>query len=136
MQKYFFIRTNGRYVKINFDEIIYVEGCRNYVKLVTDIKSHLVLFSMKGVEKLLPAQLFRRIHKSFIVSLDKMTGFDGEKVYLKDKELPIGHQYKGELEKAVMIASDSVSESLISDSFYTVPMIVNGNQRRDYFEAG
>lgn len=136
MQKYFFIRANGRYVKINFVEVFYVEGRQNYVKILTENKTHLVLITMKRIEQLLTTYLFKRIHKSYIVSLDKITGFDSDRVYLKDKELPIGQQYKGELEKAVMIVNDSVSESIISNSFFTIPMVVNGNQRRDYFEAG
>jgi DNA-binding LytR/AlgR family response regulator len=107
MQKFFFIRMDGKYVKINFNEIIYVEGCKNYIKIITDLKSYLVLITMKRMEEILPAILFQRIHKSFIVSLERVLEFNTDSVYLKNKELPIGHLYKGVIERAVVIANDS-----------------------------
>lgn len=107
MQKFFFIRMDGKYVKINFNEIIYVEGCKNYIKIITDLKSYLVLITMKHMEEILPASSFRRIHKSFIVSLERVLEFNTDSVYLKNKELPIGHLYKGVIERAVIIANDN-----------------------------
>jgi two-component system LytT family response regulator len=135
MQKYFFIKVDGRYIKISFHDIIYIEGCRNYIKLVTESKTYLTLFSMKRMEQFLPTYLFRRIHKSFIVSLDKITGFDSEMAYLKGRELPIGQQYKNELGKGVVILNDAISESPQADSFYSVPIIVSRNQKSKLFEA-
>jgi len=85
MQKCFFIKLSRKYVKVNFHEINYVEGCQNYVKIVTENKTHLVLYTLKRLEQLLPPDLFRRINKSFIVSLNKIIEFDGGRVYLQDK---------------------------------------------------
>ena len=136
MQQYFFIRMNGRYLKINFQEILYIEGCKNYLKIITENKTHLVLLTMKRLEQLLPVSLFRRVHKSFIVSLDKIIEFDADTVYLKNKQLPIGQLYKGELEKAVLIVNDTVNDALLTNAYYTVPMVVNGGQRSKFFEAG
>jgi DNA-binding LytR/AlgR family response regulator len=107
MHNYFFIRTDGKYIKINFQEIIYVEGSKNYTKIITDQRSYLVLITMKRMEEILPASLFQRIHKSFIVSLDRIMEFNTDTVYLKGSELPIGHLYKGVIEKAVIIANDN-----------------------------
>jgi DNA-binding LytR/AlgR family response regulator len=107
MQNFFFIRMDGKYVKINLNEIIYVEGCKNYIKIITDLKSYMVLITMKRMEELLPASLFQRIHKSFIVSLERVIEFNTESVYLKNKELPIGHLYKGAIERVVVIANDT-----------------------------
>ena len=136
MQQYFFIRMNGRYLKINFQEILYIEGCKNYLKIITENKTHLVLLTMKRLEQLLPVSLFRRVHKSFIVSLDKIIEFDADTVYLKNKQLPIGQLYKGELEKAVLIVNDTVNDALLTNAYYTVPMVINGGQRNKFFEAG
>ncbi len=135
MKKYFFIRVDGRYIKIGFQDIIYVEGCRNYIKLVTESKTHLALFSMKRMEQFLPSYLFKRINKSFIISLDKMTGFDSETVYLKDKELPIGQQYKTELEKSVVIANGQTDESAPANLFYSIPLNVNRNSKNSFLES-
>jgi hypothetical protein len=59
------------------------------------------------MEEILPVSLFQRIHKSFIVSLERVLEFNTDAVYLKNKELPIGHLYKGVIEKAVLIANDT-----------------------------
>lgn len=135
MQKYFFIKFNGKHIKISFRDIVYVEGCRNYVKIVTESKAYLVLFSMKGMQQCLPSNLFCRIHKSYIVSLDKITGFDSESVYLVKKELPIGQQYKNELERAVLILNEEANTSTSIKSFYSVPMVINRNPKNKVFEA-
>ena len=107
MQQFFFIRADGKYIKINFHEIIYVEGCKNYTKIITDQRSYLVLLTMKRMEEILPASSFQRIHKSFIVSLEKVLEFNTDTVWLKGRELPIGHLYKGVIERAVIIANDN-----------------------------
>lgn len=124
ISKYFFIKSTGRYFKVRFEDIICVEGCKNYIRIVTENKSYLVLFSMKSMERFLPSSQFRRIHKSFIVSLDKIISFDSENVYLQDRTLPIGLQYKNELEKSVVIITDSVlpSDSEVT-TMYTIPLV-------------
>jgi DNA-binding LytR/AlgR family response regulator len=68
MQNFFFIRFNGKYVRLLFSDINYVAASKNYIKIVTDKKIWLVLISLKRIEQVLPCGLFRRIHKSFIVS--------------------------------------------------------------------
>ena len=136
MQQYFFIRTNGKYSKINFQEILYIEGCRNYLKIITENKTHLVLITMKRLEQLLPVSSFRRIHKSFIVSLDKIVEFDADTVYLKNKQLPIGQLYKGELEKAVKIIHETDTVPLQLNPLYTLPVLVKGNQQKKLVVAG
>jgi DNA-binding LytR/AlgR family response regulator len=67
MQKYFFIKVDGRFVKVFYQDILYVEGSRNYSKIITETKQYLVLLTLKRLEEFLPASLFKRIHKSFIV---------------------------------------------------------------------
>lgn len=127
MKKYFFIRTDGKYVKLCFSEILYAEGSRNYTKIFTETKQYLVLITMKRLEQFLPTSLFARIHKSFIVSLEKIVQFDKEKVWLKDKELPVGHQYRNELEKSVLIVNDAEYCCLPTATInYVDPIRING----------
>lgn len=116
MQKYFFIKANSSYLKIHFNEIIFIEGARNYLKIVSEKKNYLVLMSMKQMQQLLPAEMFVRIHKSYIVSLDHVTGFSSSRVFLNEKWLPIGNQFKGAMEKNVLIAQDDHASRLISIS--------------------
>ena len=104
MKKYFFIRANGRYVKLNFQDIIYLEGRRNYIRIVTGRDFYMALITMKQLEQVLPASVFRRIHKSYIVSMDKVIEFDSDTVYLQNKELPIGENYRQSFENSLLIA--------------------------------
>lgn len=122
MSTYFFIKVDGKFVKVCYQDILYVEGSRNYTKIITKSKQYLVLLTMKRIEQFLPASLFKRIHKSFIVSLEKIIEFDKEKVKLKGAELPIGHHYKNELEKAVPIINESSGMAALSKPFYIMPL--------------
>lgn len=106
MQKHFFIRSNGKYIRINISDILYIEGCRNYVKIVTTNKSLLVLITLKRIEQFLPVGLFVRIHKSYIISLDYLLWFDSDQVQVLSRQLPVGAQYKGVLEKHVLIMQE------------------------------
>lgn len=106
MQEYFFFRIDGKYVKIYFHEIIYIEGCRNYLKIISDKKSYLVLMTMKRMLEILPDVFFQRIHKSYIISLNKVAAFDKDTVRLCDKELPIGHRFRYILENIFTIATE------------------------------
>jgi len=102
-QPYFFIKTDGKNVKINFSEILYVEALKNYVRIVTPQKSWLALVSMKQMETALPAGSFCRIHRSFIVSLDQLYAFNKHTAYLGQHRLPIGESYRDVLEQHVVL---------------------------------
>ena len=135
MKKYFFIRTDGKYIKLCFSDILYIEGARNYTKIFTETKKYMVLITMKRLEQFLPNNLFIRIHKSFIVSLEKIVQFDKETVWLKGKEIPAGHQYRNELEKSVLIVNDAEYCCLpTSSNNYIDPIRINGYHQ--LFEAG
>ena len=135
MKKYFFIKTDGKYVRLCFSEILYAEGSRNYTKIFTETKKYMVLITMKRLEQSLPTSLFTRIHKSFIVSLEKIVQFDKERVWLQDKELPVGHQYRNELEKSVLIINDGEYCCLPTNGIdYVDPIKINGYHK--LFEAG
>ena len=69
---------------------------------------------MKRMEQVLPAHLFLRIHKSYIVSVNKITEFNRDTVFLNNKILPIGQQYKGQLEKTVNIVTEESFNQLIA----------------------
>lgn len=115
MNKYFFIREGGRYVKINFHEILYLEGRSNYVRIVTSARVFMALITMKKLEMFLPGSMFCRIHKSFIVSKDHIIEFDSTKVQLHNINLPIGEVYWRRLLKSVLrINAEMNSEAIIA----------------------
>jgi len=102
---YLFVKTEskGKVIKINLFEIDYVEGMKNYVAFHTGGKKILVYASMKEIEERLPARRFLRIHKSFIIAIDRITGIEGNKVLLKGiaADIVAGDNYRQELMKIV-----------------------------------
>lgn len=106
MHHHFFIRLNNRYVRIDLQEVLYVEGCRNYVKIVTLGRTYMALSTMKRVEDMLPPDLFVRIHKSYIIALSRIDSFDASEVLIGSHSLPIGAQYKNVLTGRVLILQE------------------------------
>lgn len=98
---YLFVKTEskGKLLKINLDDIDYVEGMKNYVAIFRGGQKTLVYTSMKELEERLPHQNFLRVHKSFIIPIGKITGIEGNLVRLKNvtAEVQIGESYKAVL---------------------------------------
>jgi DNA-binding LytR/AlgR family response regulator len=105
MNKNIFIRNGRKYQRIDSNEILYIEGRRNYLRIVTSLKFYMVLIPMKRLEELLPSSSFVRIHKSYIVAINKVNAFDHKSVSLENIDLPVGGVYKHALERLVAIAS-------------------------------
>ncbi|KFC24673.1 LytR/AlgR family response regulator transcription factor [Chryseobacterium sp. FH1] len=93
---YFFVKSSGQQHKINFNEILYVESIKDYVNIKTENQEYIVLDTLKSLESQLPEN-FARVHKSFILNLDKIKKIDVRNVFLNSgKEIPIGETYKSE----------------------------------------
>jgi len=91
---FIFINVNKRKVKILFPEIIYIESQREYIKIVTIKKAYISKMSTKEIESILPSNLFKRIHRSFIISIDKIESYNAEIVEVDGVSIPIGRGYK------------------------------------------
>ena len=91
---HFFVKSDYKLVKLRYQDILYIEGMREYVAIHTHGKRHVVYQTMKHLVELLPSQAFVRIHKSYIVALPKIEAVYGNTVELAGKELPIGKSYK------------------------------------------
>lgn len=104
MQSFFFIRHEGRFVKVDFRHIVYIEARKNYTRLVLEDKpTALVLVTLKQWERLLPPDQFCRIHRGYIVSIEKITAFDNKQVYILGEKIAIGEQYRNALPDSVSI---------------------------------
>lgn len=114
MHTYFFIRVNGYFVRIGFTDILYVEGCRNYARIVTADKVYLASITLKRMEELLPAGAFIRVHKSYIVALERVSSFNSEHLFIGAKEIPIGMNYSRVLERKVLILQEQLNSVSVS----------------------
>lgn len=94
---FFFIKCNGKIEKILMADVIYIEAMANYVIIYTRQKKFITYITFSGIEAQLPAQLFVRIHKSFIVSIAAIQTIDGDDVITTTVRLPISKNYKNEV---------------------------------------
>ena len=97
-----YVKENGKVVRVEYDEIMIIEGLKDYVKIITlDEKTIITHMTMKRLEEqILPKSRFLRIHKSFIVCIDQIRKYDSfeSMVELKNKyQIPVGPQYKDSL---------------------------------------
>lgn len=94
-----FLNVQKKKVKILFSDILYIESQREYIKIVTIKGDYLSKMSTHEIEALLPPHLFKRIHRSYIVSLARIDSYTAEMVEVNGIQLPIGRDYRGMLEE-------------------------------------
>lgn len=108
--EYFFVKADKKLVKVNFEDIIYIEGLKDYVIIRMDQSRVITLQTMKSLEDKLPANKFMRIHRSYIVNIDRIEAIIGNMVEVMEKNqakhLPIGKNYRDELQ--VMIDKNRI----------------------------
>ncbi len=94
---FIFVKSDKKLIKIKYDEINYIEGLKDYVIIRTTTGRVITLQTMKSLEAKLPYNLFKRIHRSYIVALDKIDAIVGNMVEINKKHLPIGKNYRDTL---------------------------------------
>src|SRR6185295_12564991 len=104
--EYLFLKVDNKLVKVNFADIVYIEGMKDYLKVFVKEKLLVVHKTMKSIEDLLPKNKFIRVHKSYIVSLGMVNSIVGNMVEINGKEIPIGANYKEQLIKMVFKLSN------------------------------
>lgn len=96
---YLFLNVQKKKVKILFSEIVYIESQREYIKIVTTKKEFISKMGTQEIEELLPASQFRRIHRSFIISVNKIESYTAEMVEVNGVSIPVGRGYRDVIEK-------------------------------------
>jgi DNA-binding LytR/AlgR family response regulator len=99
---YMFVKSNKKMVKLFFDDILYIESIRDYIKIKTDKIEVVSAQSISSFYDSLPKENFLRIHKSFIINIDRINSYSNACVEINNKELPLGRLYKNEALKVLM----------------------------------
>ena len=94
--KSIFVKSEYKLLQINLDDIRYIEGLKDYVKIYTEQSPHpiLSLMNMKAIEQMLPASRFIRVHRSFIVQKSKIREIERNRIVFGNVYIPIGDSYK------------------------------------------
>jgi len=106
-EKYFFIKSEYRILKVNYADIIFCEGLKDYTQVYTSKKSKpiITLQNLKTFSERLPAKNFIRIHRSYIVSLNHIDSITKKEVEIAEKILPIGNSYRNNLLDIIKVNS-------------------------------
>ena len=99
-QGFVYFRAERKMVKLFYHEIVYIESIKDYIKVVRDGNPPLLVKqSITSTEEMLPSNLFLRVHRSFIVAINKITAFTNHDVEIDRIEIPIGRMYRDQLQQ-------------------------------------
>lgn len=91
---YFFVKAERRYFKVNFSDILFIEGLKDYVILQLSDQRIITRMSLKSISDIVPKSLFLRVNKSYIVNTSHIDSFDNNDIFLKSYEIAIGNSYR------------------------------------------
>ena len=100
--EYIFLRADRKNIKVKLNDLLFIESLNDYIKVVTNDKTIVSKNSISALEELLPAS-FIRIHRSFIVSLNKIESYSHDLIQIGKFELPVSRSYRHEVEKVLNI---------------------------------
>jgi len=99
---FFFIKCDHKFEKVNYTDVLYVEAMQNYCIIHTPERKMIAYITMTGLEEQLPKDRFLKVHKSFIVSLEKIKSLDGSEIVIGNARIPISRGIKDEVVNKIM----------------------------------
>jgi two-component system LytT family response regulator len=98
---FIFVKTEHKIQKINLSDILYLEGLKDYVSIYTTNERILTLQTMKKMEEMLPSNRFVRVHKSYIVSLEKIETIERQRIFIGKNTIPVGDSFQKDFMKLI-----------------------------------
>ena len=102
---FLYFRAERKMVKVLFKDILFIEALKDYIKIVTQNKTIVTKYVLTILAELLPADEFLRIHKSYIVAINKIESFNADSIQMAKHELPIGRLYKYDVARILNASS-------------------------------
>lgn len=99
---FFFIKCDHKFEKVNYIDVLYVESMQNYCILHTPDRKLITYITLSGLEEQLPVNRFLKVHKSFIVSLEKIKALEGNEILIGNARIPISRGMKDEVVNKIM----------------------------------
>jgi DNA-binding LytR/AlgR family response regulator len=94
---YIFIKADNKLVKLAYSEIVFIEALQNYVAINTSEKKYITYLTFKSIEENLPSSLFIKVHKSYLVAINAITGIEGNEIHAGKHHIPISRNLKEEV---------------------------------------
>jgi DNA-binding LytR/AlgR family response regulator len=101
--EYFFIKCDSKFERINFNEVLFVESLQNYVVINTAEKKYITYLTLSAVEEQLPSSQFMKVHKSFLIALNKVKAIEGNEILIQNgSRVPISRNLKDEVMNRIL----------------------------------
>jgi two-component system LytT family response regulator len=91
---YFFVKSERKFLKIHFKDILFIEGLKDYVVIQTDEQKIITAMNIKTIHEQLPKNTFVRVSKSYVINVVQIASFDNNTVLIRKFEIPIGNEYR------------------------------------------
>ncbi|HZX58461.1 MAG TPA: LytTR family DNA-binding domain-containing protein [Mucilaginibacter sp.] len=101
LSDFIFVKTEHKIQKVYLNDILFIEGLKDYISIFTPAERIITLQNMKKMEDALPEKHFIRVHKSYIVSINKIDSIERSRIFIGDKIIPVGDTYRDEFFKIV-----------------------------------
>lgn len=102
IDSHIFIKVDKKMMKINIEEILFVEGMKEYIKVVTIDKTYITHKSLTSLSEELPNEKFLRIHKSYVIALNKVKSIEGNRIQILSYTIPIGRNYSKDVKNKIL----------------------------------
>jgi DNA-binding LytR/AlgR family response regulator len=102
VEPHLFIKVDKKMVKLIIDEILFIEGMKEYIKVVTTDKTYITHKSLSSLTDQLPVDQFARIHKSYTIALNKIKFIEGNRIQIQSFTIPIGRNYNKEVKSRIL----------------------------------
>ena len=96
---FFFIRTNNSYVRINYDDVLYIKAMENFIQIVTANEKYTTLIPLSTVEEQLPTDRFLRSHRSYLINAQNIESMTKDTIHFGEFQIPISEQYRDKIVK-------------------------------------
>jgi len=101
LSDFIFVKTEHKIQKVYLNDILFIEGLKDYISIFTTTERIITLQIMKKMEEALPEKHFIRVHKSYIVAINKIDSIERSRIWIKDKIIPVGDTYREEFFKII-----------------------------------
>ncbi|OCX52422.1 DNA-binding response regulator [Mucilaginibacter sp. PPCGB 2223] len=101
LSDFIFVKTEHKIQKVYLNDILFIEGLKDYISIFTTAERIITLQIMKKMEEALPERHFIRVHKSYIVAINKIDSIERSRIWIKDKIIPVGDTYREEFFKII-----------------------------------
>jgi two-component system LytT family response regulator len=102
VEPHIFIKVDKKMVKINIDEILFIEGMKEYIKVATTDKTYITHKSLTSLTEEMPSDRFMRIHKSYTIALNKVKSIEGNRIHIHSYTIPIGRNYSKDVKIRIL----------------------------------